>query len=46
MEDAKMYKKYVLDSNATMMEFNQLGILQFLSGKKENKYINQLMKIW
>jgi hypothetical protein len=46
IEDVRMYKKYVLENNVIMMEFDRDGILQFINGKKENRYINQLIKIW
>jgi hypothetical protein len=29
-----------------MMEFNSNGVLQFISGNNNNKYLTQLTQIW
>jgi len=46
IEEIRMYKKHVRDNNTVMLEFNRIGILQFISGNKENQYLNHLTKIW
>jgi hypothetical protein len=41
-----MYTKYIRNNDVIMLEFNRVGILQFISGNFDNCYLNDLSRIW
>lgn len=47
IEEIRMYKKYVRETGVILLEFNRVGILQFISGNRDNNhYLNDLTRIW
>lgn len=47
IEEIRMYKKYVREANVILLEFNRVGILQFISGNKDNNHhLSDLTRIW
>lgn len=41
-----MYQKYIRESTVIMLEFNRVGVLKFMSGNRDNSYLNDLTRIW
>lgn len=41
-----MYQKYIRENTVIMLEFNRVGVLQFMSGNRDNCYLNDLTRIW
>ena len=41
-----MYKKYVRENDVIFLEFNRVGILLFISGNRDNQYLNDLNRVW
>lgn len=41
-----MYKKYVRENNVILLEFNRVGILLFISGNRDEPYLNDLSRVW
>ena len=41
-----MYKKYVRDRGTIFLEFDQSGILCFISGNKDHYILNNISTLW
>lgn len=46
IEELRIYKKYVRENDSILLEFNRIGILQFISGNIDNEHLNNLTTIW